>query len=178
MEYAMNEPLGELRVRTLTEADARLVVDATARETSTAMWGPRPVGPYGWDDAVAALREWVPERGQVSYGAVGEKGLVAVFGLMFDGPSSAEVAYWVAPGERGRGWASRGLAAVSDWGHRAGVDRLWLEVNPDNVASSRVAAKAGYRFVERLTEHCRTWTYDDADRDPRHDCLIYEHASA
>src|SRR5690606_3326586 len=106
--------VGELRIRTLTPDDAPFVVEATRGEQAAAFWGPRPVGPYTVDDALAALRAWDPETsGQASYGVFEGDRMVGTLGLMPDGPSSAELAYWVRPEDRGRGIASRSVAALT-----------------------------------------------------------------
>lgn len=166
---------GDLRLRTLVESDAPLVVEATASETEPAFWGPRPVGPYTLEQAAAALAQWQGE--QVSYGLLRGDRLLAVVGVMRDGPTSAEVAYWVRPEERGRGLATRALRLLTGWAHERGLARLWLEIRPENGASLRVAEHAGYVFERRAPDHCRSWLYDDPARDPRHDCLIWAHVA-
>lgn len=166
---------GDLLLRTLTSQDAPLVVAATAGETSPAFWGPRPAGPYTLEQAVAALADWSPGSDRVSYGLLRGDRLLAVVGLMRDGRDSAELAYWVRPEERGKGLASRALRLLTGWAHESGLARLWLEIRPDNAASLRVAERSGYRFQERLPDHCRSWVHDDAARDERHDCLIWVH---
>jgi ribosomal-protein-alanine N-acetyltransferase len=171
---------GELRLRTLVAADAPLIVEATGTEVAPALWGPRPAGPYTLDDARAALREWDPDSsGQASYGMfVGDR-MVGALGLMRDGPSTAELAYWTRPEERGRGFARRGVQALTAWAH-AGVPltKIWLEINPDNVASRRVAERAGFELEERLPRHCRAWMSDDPELDSWHDCDIWVHLRA
>lgn len=65
--------------------------------------------------------------------------------LSHDGRSGS-VSYWVAADGRGRGVATRALALFSAWSFRAaGLDELWLLVHRDNMASQRVAVRAGYR---------------------------------
>lgn len=57
----------------------------------------------------------------------------------------ANLSYWVAPEARGAGVASRAFTLVAAWlnEHRTVVDlRLWTHV--DNVASQRVAERAGF----------------------------------
>jgi [ribosomal protein S5]-alanine N-acetyltransferase len=95
---------------------------------------------------------------------------------MLDGPQTAELAYWVRPDERRRGVAGRGVAAVTEWAHQnAGLTRIWLEINPDNTASLRVAERAGYHLEQRLPQHCRSWISEDPQQDTWHDCLIWVH---
>jgi RimJ/RimL family protein N-acetyltransferase len=59
---------------------------------------------------------------------------------------SAEIGYGVRSDERGKGYASEALAAVARWLLTdVGIQRAWLTANTDNVASVRVAEKAGFR---------------------------------
>ena len=59
---------------------------------------------------------------------------------------SAEIGYGVRDDERGKGYASEALAAVARWAlTEGGIQRAWLTANTDNVASVRVAEKAGFR---------------------------------
>lgn len=173
MYPVMDVDLGDLSLRTLTLADAALLVEATRGETGTAMWGPRPVGAYSRADAEAALRDW-DGTSQVSFGLVEHDRLLATVGLM----AEAEIAYWVRPEHRRRGLGVQAVVAVTEWAHEhAGLDRVWLEINPANAASRRLAERAGYRFTERLARHCRAWRSDDPDHDEWHDCLIWQHVS-
>ena len=159
----MDQPLDAHRLRRLRFDDAPLVVAATRDETAAALWGPRPAGPYRRCDAERALREWTPEQRQVSYGVIAEEQLLAAFGVMLDADGGAELCYWVPPAHRGQGLATRGLAAVTDWAHRAGLKRLWLEIAPGNALSQRVADRAGFAY------EC---IHGEATRDVH---LIYNH---
>jgi RimJ/RimL family protein N-acetyltransferase len=161
-----------LRFRTLTEADAPLVVEATATETAPALWGPNPPGPYTLADATTALGEWSDE--QVSFGLLDGDRLLATFGLM----AEAEICYWTPPPHRGNGYAVTGLRFLAAWSHeRAGLDRIWLEISPGNEPSLRVAERAGFHFDQLAAGHCPTWENGRLTGD-RHDCLIYLHLSS
>jgi RimJ/RimL family protein N-acetyltransferase len=168
------------RIRTLTAADAPALAEATGGETGRALWGARPVGPYTQDEARAALESWDLARDrQTSYGVFEDDRLVAAVGLMLDDEGGAELAYWVRPEGRRRGIAARALAAVTDRvRRRPELGRLWLEINPDNLGSQGVAARAGYRLSTRLPDHCRSWLSDDPATDHWHDCLIWEFPDA
>jgi len=62
-----------------------------------------------------------------------------------------EIAYVIAPGARGRGVASDALRLVSQWAFGdLGLERLQLSIHPDNLASQRVAVKAGYEYEGTL----------------------------
>ncbi|WP_341578844.1 GNAT family N-acetyltransferase [Microbacterium schleiferi] len=57
---------------------------------------------------------------------------------------TAWVYYWLATEARGKGYATGGLLAVSDWAFRTGLYRLELGHRVNNPASCRVATAAGY----------------------------------
>jgi RimJ/RimL family protein N-acetyltransferase len=58
---------------------------------------------------------------------------------------SVEIGYGVRADERGKGYASEALGAVARWAlAEGGIQRAWLTANTDNVASVRVAEKAGF----------------------------------
>ena len=168
-----------LHLRVLVRDDAALLVEATSEEQAPALWGPRPAGPYSLCDAQAALSAWDPAaEGQFSIGILHSRQLLGAVGLMPDRPGSAELAYWVRPGQRGRGIAAQAVRATTPWAHRSlGIPRIWLEINPGNEPSLRVARRAGYRFEQRLPRHCRDWACEDAEHDSWHDCLIWTHVS-
>jgi RimJ/RimL family protein N-acetyltransferase len=57
----------------------------------------------------------------------------------------AAVSYWVLPVARGRRVASRALGALTEWSFRTlGLHRLALSHSTANVASCRVAQRAGF----------------------------------
>jgi RimJ/RimL family protein N-acetyltransferase len=57
----------------------------------------------------------------------------------------ADVGYWIAGPDRGRGLATAAVAMLLDWAvAELGIDRFFLEVEPDNVASVRLATHLGF----------------------------------
>jgi [ribosomal protein S5]-alanine N-acetyltransferase len=68
----------------------------------------------------------------------------------------AVVSYWLAPGARGRGWASAAVKAATRWAFDTwDVSETEMEIDPANLASLRVAAAAGYRrYGTRLESAC------------------------
>lgn len=168
---------GGLQARVLTADDAALLVEATRGETARSLWAGRPAGPYSLADAQTALSQWDPAaHGQFSVGIFSAGVLAGAIGVMPDGPASVELASWMRPEQRGRGIAFRALNAASEWAHEAlGASRVWLEINPRNKPSLRLAGRAGYRLEKRLPRHCRDWSCEDAAHDSWHDCLIWVH---
>lgn len=64
------------------------------------------------------------------------------------------IGYWVAASARRRGVASRALRLVAEWALvDAGLGRLELFTDPENVASQRVAEKVGFRREAVLRDH-------------------------
>jgi len=96
--------------------------------------------------------------------------VLALIALMLEGdPAVAEVAYWVNPAARRRGIATSVLKLVSRWAlDDVGLERLWLEIEPENMASHRVAERNGFQREGLLRAHCR-----DRPSGFRHDCVIY-----
>ncbi|MBC9715283.1 GNAT family N-acetyltransferase [Streptomyces sp. TRM66268-LWL] len=96
----------------------------------------------------AAYREdWAAERGghwAVAGGDGEVLGRIALRDWDLD-DGTAEVAYWVLPGARGRGVATGAVRTLTDWALRyAGFHRLALDHSTRNHASCRVATKSGY----------------------------------
>jgi len=59
---------------------------------------------------------------------------------------TGHVGYWVAAEARGRGVAPDALRALSRWAFaELGLGRVELVTDPDNIASQRVAEKAGFQ---------------------------------
>jgi RimJ/RimL family protein N-acetyltransferase len=176
----LNLDLGHgLYMRILVTDDAALLAEATSGESAPSLWGPRPAGPYSLRDARAALSAWDPAAGsQFSIGILHGQQLLGAIGLMPDRQGSTELAYWIRPEQRGLGIASRAVQAATLWTHRSlAIPRIWLEIDPGNEPSLRVARRAGYHFEQRLSRHCREWSCGDAEHDSWHDCLIWAHES-
>jgi mycothiol synthase len=144
---------GVVRLRPLLPGDAAYMAAATRAEADAyVLWGP-VAGPI--DERRAALfvadYERSRQRGQKIAFALhdGQGGFVGSALLMTAGPDEAELAYWVRAEARGRGYATRALKLLSDWALGLRFRRVWLEIEPHNRSSARVAAKAGFLPGER-----------------------------
>jgi RimJ/RimL family protein N-acetyltransferase len=115
----------------------------------------------GWNEArIASLVYVQPETGE----------LLALVVVMIESDREvAEVAYRVNPTPRRHGIGTRVVRLASDWAlHELHLERLWLEIEPGNRASHRVAERNGYQREGVFRAHCR-----DRRTGERHDCVIY-----
>ncbi|EWM68217.1 MULTISPECIES: GNAT family N-acetyltransferase [Micromonospora] len=93
-------------------------------------------------------RSWQEETGASWAVTRGDEvvGRMTLGGVNLD-DGEAACAYWVVPAARGTGVASGALRALSAWALADGrLHRLWLDHSTGNVASCRVAVKAGFRL--------------------------------
>jgi RimJ/RimL family protein N-acetyltransferase len=59
---------------------------------------------------------------------------------------TGHIGYWLAAESRGRGLTTAALRALSKWAiEERGLGRVELVTDPDNIASQRVAEKAGFQ---------------------------------
>jgi RimJ/RimL family protein N-acetyltransferase len=79
-------------------------------------------------------------------------------------PGLAAVGYWLRPEARGRGGATVAVRLIARWAFdELGVQRLELTTSPENVASQRVAERAGFTREGVLRE--LTATRNDGRKD-------------
>ncbi len=72
-------------------------------------------------------------------------------GLRLAEPGAAEIGYWVDPRARNRGVATTAARALCQWGVvKAGIELIEWRCQAGNVASRRVAEKAGFRVEATL----------------------------
>ncbi|HEV3480054.1 MAG TPA: GNAT family N-acetyltransferase [Gaiellaceae bacterium] len=142
---------GVVTLRPWREGDVGAIV-AACNDPAIAEFLDQIPSPYTEDDAreyVAGSREgWAD--GTITNFAITENGSgrpVGSVGVRWLEPEQGvvEVGYWVSPEARGRGLCTRAVSLVSRWlivDH--GVERVQLRADEENVASRRVAEKAGF----------------------------------
>jgi RimJ/RimL family protein N-acetyltransferase len=139
---------GDIALRPLAEEDVPAIVEACRdpeipRRTSV---------PEGLTQAQA--HDFVVEAGDV-YAIVDADTdeLLGTVGFHIR-RGRGDFGYWVRKEARGRGVATRALVLLSRWAARErGLGRLQLIVAPDNLASIRVAERAGFRREGRLRDY-------------------------
>lgn len=144
-----------LLLRAFQKEDVPAIVLACA-DPETARFIPLLPVPYTEEDArayVAATRELQAAGRRLPFAiADGETGeLLGAIDVRLGQIGS--VGYWIGPWARNRGVATRALRLLADWAlGDGGVRRLELVTDPDNVASRRVAEKAGFK-QEGMRDH-------------------------
>ena len=128
-------------LRAYTEDDVPALV-AALNDREISRWTRVPF-PYTEEDAREFLRSTSETAFAVTNKRTGE--LLGGIGLRLPAEGIGEVGYWVRREARGRGVATRALLVLSRWAlEEQGLARLQLTAEPGNVASQRVAEKAGY----------------------------------
>ena len=137
----------ELELRRLRRAD-RDVVHRACQDPEILAWTTLPV-PFT-KEAVEALFEEADARWRDGSGAelaiVLDGCLVGATHIVFHAGWRASVAYWLAPGARGRGIATRAVRLLTEWAFdtRADLVRIELWSIVGNEASDAVARRAGF----------------------------------
>jgi ribosomal-protein-alanine N-acetyltransferase len=128
---------------------------------------PSPYEPLDADRFIAKGRDdWRKGRGGswlILDRTLGPVGSVGARGPHF---GRVELGYWLAADARGRGLASAALALLADHYCAAGLRRIELVIPEENLASLRVAERAGF-VREGLLRSYRLL------RDEPLDCAIY-----
>jgi RimJ/RimL family protein N-acetyltransferase len=64
-------------------------------------------------------------------------------------PEEREIAYFVSEDEAGKGYATRAIRTISDWGRATlGLSAIYANVDPDNLASRSALANCGYQELD------------------------------
>ncbi|WP_433301907.1 GNAT family N-acetyltransferase [Actinoplanes sp. CA-030573] len=115
--------------------------------------------PYRRSDAEFFVREMAiaawdrRQRAEFVVTSAGDGTRLGRVGLGLDGSGAAQIGYWMDPAARGRGVATVSVRALCRWA----FDRLALglvewRAEVGNVASRRVAEKAGFRLEATLRQ--------------------------
>ena len=140
---------GDLAVRPLVETDAAALAVA-ARDPLVPYYTSVPEN-YTEKDA----REFIARGGNKFAIVEAETDeLLGVIGFQIMDHARGHFGYWVGKEARGRGVATRALRLLARWAaEEHGLARLQLVVEPENLASIRVAEKAGFRREARLRSY-------------------------
>lgn len=65
----------------------------------------------------------------------------------------AQIGYWLAPGARGRGFATRAVILLTRWLFELGAARVFLTIVAGNEPSVEVARRAGFVYEGTMRSH-------------------------
>ena len=161
-----------LELREFGPADADLIREVAVNAEHEALPPGAPSDPERVDDWLAADQRLPEPEGSAVHLMMLDRSLgrivgsISVFHADWE-TRSAEIGYGVRADQRGQGYATEALAAVAQWAlTEGGLQRAWLSTIAENVASQRVAEKAGFRLEGTLR---RAGLEDDG----LHDLLIF-----
>jgi RimJ/RimL family protein N-acetyltransferase len=130
-----------LRPPSIEDVDA---IVAELRDEEIVRFIPLIPSPYerkdaeGWIDH--AREAWAD--GSACPFVIVDRGSGQLLGAIEIRPLRGDIGYWIAARARGRGLATGALRLICEWR----TERpLWLMTHPDNLASQRVAEKAGFQ---------------------------------
>lgn len=149
---------GDLVLRRWRAADLDQLV-AACRDPEIVRWTRVPLGyaPADGREFLAAQRERWQAGESLELAAAAAESDAQVLGsvaLRDLGEGRADLGYWVAPEARGRGIAVRAVRLLAGYGFGTlALERLEILVHPENAASLRVAAAAGFTHEGVLRSH-------------------------
>jgi RimJ/RimL family protein N-acetyltransferase len=144
---------GDLVLRPPTRADVPAIVEA-CQDADLVRFIPGFPSPYRKSDAKAWLaRKAGPARTFLIVDSETDRLLGAIEVRVAE---TGSIGYWVRADARGRDVATRATKLLARWAlTKGGVERLELTTDVDNVASQRVAEKAGFTREGVLRAHLK-----------------------
>jgi RimJ/RimL family protein N-acetyltransferase len=136
---------GVVTLRPWERRDADTLVDALDGDPEIARWLDQVPQPYRRSDALAYIGGLGESAFAITDADTGE--VLGSVGVRFNETGDVgEIGYWVRASARGRGAMTRAVRLVSRWAFRQGAARLQLRADVANLASRRVAEKAGFQL--------------------------------
>ena len=133
---------GVVALRSWTRADAPAIVECIAGDDVLAAWLDRLPQPYTLADAEVYLGMEGEEKFAVTDARSGR--VLGSIGLTWHEPEVAEAGYWIRADARGRGLMTQALRLAAGHAFARGAARVQLRADVENIASCRVAEKAGF----------------------------------
>jgi RimJ/RimL family protein N-acetyltransferase len=144
---------GVVTLRRWREEDVDAIV-AACQDADIQHWIPIIPRPYRDEHALAFVRGEIEDVGEHQYAIELGGDVAGAIGMTVNRNRTGHIGYWCVPDARGRGIVTRALRLLSRYAFdEISLQRLELITDPDNVASQRVAEKAGYRREGVLRSH-------------------------
>lgn len=137
---------GLVILRRWREADAPTIVDCLDGDPEISRWLDRVPQPYTLADALAYVRGEVPNVDQDTFAITdADDRVLGSIGATAPESGVREIGYWLRADARGRGTATSALTLIVAWTfEQPGVARVQLRADLENLASCRVAERAGF----------------------------------
>jgi RimJ/RimL family protein N-acetyltransferase len=123
-------------------------VTAACQDAEIARWLAFVPQPYTEEDARFYIKDCLASGEDRSPFAIADAETGEVVGAIdmhVNRMRTGHIGYWMAAEARGRGLTTEALRALSRWAiEKLGLGRVELVTDPDNIASQRVAEKAGF----------------------------------
>jgi RimJ/RimL family protein N-acetyltransferase len=123
-------------------------VTAACQDAEIARWLAFVPQPYTEEDARFYIRDCLAAGDDRTPFAIADAATGEVIGsieMRINRMLTGHIGYWLVAQARGRGLTAEALLALSRWGFdELGLGRVELVTDPDNIASQRVAEKAGF----------------------------------
>jgi RimJ/RimL family protein N-acetyltransferase len=143
---------GDLLLRPLELGDLKAVVEACG-DPEIPRFTLLVPSPYTEEDGLEFLthveQQWREGTAERTFAITAGGEFLGVVGIGLD---TGVLGYWLKREARGLGWTTRAVIAVVDWARREGVTEFSLTTHPDNIASQRVALKAGFHEIGSVDE--------------------------
>jgi RimJ/RimL family protein N-acetyltransferase len=125
------------------------VVAAACQDSEIARWLAFVPQPYTEEHARFYVQDCIDAPEERTPFAITDAGTGEVIGsidMHINRMQTGHIGYWLAAEARGRGLTTAALRALSRWAvEELGLGRVELVTDPDNIASQRVAEKAGFQ---------------------------------
>jgi len=143
---------GGIVLRPWREEDSP-AVHAACQDPEIQRWIPVIPRPYSPEDARAFVTDKLG-LGPHQFAITEDGRVVGSIGMAVNQFRTGHIGYWCAPEARGRGVTAQALRILCRHGFDdLGLGRLELVTDPENLASQRVAEKAGFRREGVLRSH-------------------------
>jgi len=141
----------EVMIRELTTLadDVAYYRSVQASRQHLMRFSPETVEKYQSVADVTASRERAIEAGRLRFG-IWDEGYFGGSINLSPLPASAEIGYWIDVRHTNKGLATLAVKAVTGYALQSGYDNLFALVDPENDASRKVLAKAGYSETDRM----------------------------
>lgn len=136
---------GVVTLRAWQRSDSDALVECLDGDPEIAAWLDQVPQPYTRADALAYIGGVGENTFAVTDAPTGR--ILGSIGIRFNEAGDVgEIGYWMRSEARGRGYMTRALLLAARWAFDRGAARVQLRADIVNVASRRVAEKAGFRL--------------------------------